>query len=115
MMYIGWQDYHNPQETGRYYEGIQKVAGPGKQDAVRLFTVPGMNHCQGGPGCDKFDKVGAMDQWVSSGKAPNELIASKLEGGKVIRTRPICAYPLVSKYKGTGSMDEAESFACVKR
>ena len=59
-----------------------------------------------------FDKVGALERWVEQGKAPDSWIASHSTDGKVDRTRPLCAYPQVAKYKGTGSIDDAANFVC---
>ena len=80
--------------------------------SVRLFMVPGMGHCGGGDGPNEFDMVTALEQWREKGKAPAEIIASKLADGSVTRTRPLCPYPQVAKYKGTGSIDQAANFAC---
>jgi feruloyl esterase len=74
--------------------------------------APGMNHCGGGDGPNSFDTLGAMEQWVENGKAPAALVASHSSEGKVDRTRPLCPYPQVAKYKGSGSVDEAASFSC---
>jgi feruloyl esterase len=71
-----------------------------------------MGHCGGGEGPNVFDKVSALEQWVEQGKAPDTMIASHMKDGKVDRTRPLCPYPQVAKYKGTGSIDEAANFAC---
>jgi feruloyl esterase len=59
-----------------------------------------------------FDKMGALEQWVEHGKAPDAMVASHVKDGKVDRTRPLCPYPQVAKYKGTGSIDDAANFAC---
>ena len=75
--------------------------------------VPGMNHCQGGPGTDTFDKMGAIESWVATGKAPETITASHLTNGKADRTRPLCQFPKVAKWKGTGSTDDAANFSCV--
>jgi len=74
--------------------------------------IPGMNHCGGGEGPNAFDKLDVITDWVERGKAPDEIIASHTADGKVDRTRPLCPYPQVAKYKGTGSIDEAVNFAC---
>jgi feruloyl esterase len=74
--------------------------------------APGMGHCGGGDGPNTFDKIGALDRWVEEGKAPDSLIASHLTGGKTDRTRPLCPYPQVAQYKGSGSIDEAANFTC---
>lgn len=112
MLYIGWTEGHNGNDVIAYYKEVLKDAQPSKRDNVRLFLVPGMNHCGGGAGCDTFEKIGVADQWLQTGKAPDEILASKVVGGKTIRTRPLCAYPKVAQYNGTGSMDEAASFTC---
>jgi len=112
MFYIGWTEGHNANDLIKYYKNVVKSA-PGKAGSVRLFANPGMNHCGGGSGCDTFEKLGTMDQWLASGKAPEVILSSKVQAGKTIRTRPLCAYPAIAKYKGTGSMDEAASFDCV--
>ena len=114
MLYVGWTEGHNANDLARYYKEVAKNAGPKAANNVRLFLVPGMNHCGGGAGCDTFEKVSVVDDWVATGKAPDELLSSKVVGGKTIRTRPLCAYPAIAKYKGTGSMDEASSFVCAK-
>ncbi len=74
--------------------------------------VPGMGHCSGGEGPDTFDKLSALEQWVEHGKAPDSLIASHLTAGKVDRTRPLCPYPQMARYKGAGSIDDAANFSC---
>jgi feruloyl esterase len=73
-----------------------------------------MGHCQGGEGPNAFDKMDVISDWVEKGKVPDEIIASHSTAGQVDRTRPLCPYPEVAKYKGTGSIDEAQNFACVK-
>jgi feruloyl esterase len=115
MIYIGWTDYHHPMELTNYYKAALKNAGGSKAaGSIRLFTIPGMDHCQGGAGCDTFEKLGTIAQWVESGKAPEQIIASKLRDGKVIRTSPLCAYPKIAKYKGTGDTEVAENFVCAE-
>jgi feruloyl esterase len=91
-----------------------KQAGPKYKDSIKLFEMPGMNHCGGGLGCDQFDKIGTIDSWVTEGKTPERIVASKLANGQPVRTRPICAWPLVSRYKGSGSEDDAASYVCAK-
>jgi feruloyl esterase len=78
-----------------------------------------MDHCAGGAGPSQFDLATALTDWVEHGKAPELIIAAHLPDGPPgphgpDRTRPLCAYPRVAKYKGTGSTDEAASFACTK-
>ncbi len=116
LMYHGWADQQVASlNSVNYFTDVVKVAGNSSAGkSIQLYMVPGMGHCQGGPGTDTFDKVAAIEQWVDTGRAPNEIVASHLTAGKVDRTRPLCRYPQVAKYKGTGSTDEASNFACVK-
>jgi feruloyl esterase len=79
---------------------------------IRLFMEPGMGHCGGGEGPNDFDKMTAIVDWVEHGKAPEMMIASHSTKGTVDRTRPLCVYPKVAKYKGSGSTDEAANFTC---
>lgn len=116
IMYAGWMDpVVPPQDNVAYYEAVAKTMGgyDKTRDFFRLFTAPGMGHCAGGPGPNQFDALTALEHWVEKGVAPAILIASSSTGGKVDRTRPLCPYPQVARYKGTGSIDEAANFACV--
>ena len=74
--------------------------------------VPGMNHCEGGSGTDTFNKMAAIDQWVTGGTARKQILASHLTNETLDRTRPLCPFPQVAAYKGTGSTDDAENFVC---
>jgi feruloyl esterase len=74
--------------------------------------VPGMAHCRGGEGPDDFDEVAVLEAWVEHGKAPDTIIASRSRDGRVERTRPLCPYPQIATYTGSGSIDEAASFVC---
>ena len=74
--------------------------------------APGMGHCGGGEGPNTFDMVGALEQWVEHGRAPDQIVASHSTSGAVDRTRPLCPYPQVAVYTGTGSIDEAANFVC---
>jgi feruloyl esterase len=114
LMYQGYSDTNLPPgNVITYYGALSKTLGTAKMaDSVRLYMAPGMNHCGGGDGPNSFDTVGAMEQWVENGKAPAALVASHSNEGKVDRTRPLCPYPQVAKYKGSGSVDEAASFSC---
>ncbi len=115
LWYHGWMDGTNPMESVKYLNAVKKTVGEAvTNEHVRLFTMPGMGHCSGGSGCDVFDKLAEIDKWVETGRAPDRIVASKVSGGKVIRTHPLCAYPTVAKYKGTGSTDDAENFVCGK-
>jgi feruloyl esterase len=74
--------------------------------------APGMAHCSGGEGPDTFDKIGTLEDWVERGNIPSRIIAAHHSSSQVDRTRPLCAYPQVAKYKGSGSIDEAANFVC---
>jgi feruloyl esterase len=116
LVYTGWADPVVPPQTAvAYYEGVMKTMGglAPTQEFFRLFMAPGMGHCAGGPGPNQFDAIGALEQWVEKGVAPSQLLATRSTGGKVERSRPLCAYPRVARYKGKGSIDEAANFACV--
>ena len=114
LMYHGWADPQvTPLNAVNYFNDVIRTVGKdaaGK--SVALYMVPGMNHCQGGPGTDTFDKMGAIEQWVAKGTAPDTILASHLTNGAVDRTRPLCPYPQVAAYEGTGSTDDAANFAC---
>jgi feruloyl esterase len=115
LIYHGWADTNiAPLNTIKYYKSVMDTLGGTSKTSnnVRLFMEPGMGHCGGGEGPNVFDKVGTLEQWVEQGKAPEKIIASHSTAGKVDRTRPLCPYPQVSKYKGAGSIDEASNFAC---
>ena len=115
LQYLGWADPGIPSESSvNYYKAVTtKLGGTANvNDSYRLFMIPGMFHCGGGDGTSSFDMVAALDQWVSSGKAPDQIPASRIRDGKVDRTRPLCPYPQVAMYKGSGSSDEAANFSC---
>ncbi len=115
LMYHGWADqFIAPENSINYYTSVLQVVGDAGRasNSIRLFMAPGMEHCRGGDGPNQFDVVSAMEQWVEKGKAPEQIIASHGTAGKVDRTRPLCPYPKVAKYKGTGSIDEAANFVC---
>ena len=115
LMTYGWADaVLQPMMGVNYYQNATAVNGPSTPDFFRLFMIPGMAHCSGGIGPDRHDPVTAIINWVEKGQAPDTIIASKVVDGTVTRTRPLCAYPQVARYKGTGSIDEAANFSCVK-
>ncbi len=96
-----------------YYNRVEAAIGrQSVQRSVRLYMVPGMIECNGGPGTDTFDMLGAMRRWVERGEAPTAVIASRVEHGQDVRTRPLCPFPQVATYVGRGSTDEASSFVC---
>jgi len=113
--YHGWSDPQiPPMSSVKYYNSVlEKMGGAGKvKDSYRLFMVPGMAHCGGGDGTSTFDMVSALEAWVEKGKAPDQIAASRVRGGATDRTRPLCPYPQVANYLGTGSTDEAKNFRC---
>ena len=111
IFYHGWADNAFPATaTINYFEQMQRAMGKQKAETfARLFLVPGMLHCSGGPGCHQADYVAALDEWVEQGKAPEKIIG---KGTNPVRTRPLCAHPKVAKYNGSGSVDDAASFNC---
>jgi feruloyl esterase len=116
ITYHGWTDQQvMPENSINYYNSVVAAVGePTVDKSYRLFLAPGMNHCSGGDGPNKFDMLGALEAWREGGKAPTAVIASHATDGTVDRTRPLCPYPEVAKYKGAGSTDEAANFVCVK-
>jgi feruloyl esterase len=115
-------------DTINWYESFRTHYGSSASDSARLFIVPGMGHSRGGPATDQYDMVDALVNWVERGVAPDSVIG-KARGAAVIapasanpdipaswapgRTRPICAYPTIAKYKGSGSIEDAANFSCV--
>jgi len=114
LMTYGWADsILQPMMGVNYYEAAVAKNGPDTNEFFRLFMVPGMAHCGGGIGPDRNDAVTAMVDWVEKGKAPASIVASRVVNNQVVRTRPLCPYPQVARYTGTGSIDEAANFRCV--
>jgi len=115
LLYHGWSDPNVPAlNTIKYYNSVVKNLGGADRaaDRIRLFLAPGMGHCSGGEGPNVFDKIGSLEHWVEQGRAPDALLASHLTDGRIDRTRPLCPYPQVAKYKGTGGTDDAANFMC---
>ena len=109
MMFIGWVNYHNPRQLIDYYErAVMEMGAERAADSIRLFTIPGMFEET------MFDKVKLLEDWVEKGTAPEGNIVSYHAAGKLLRTRPLCAYPTLARYKGTGSTDEASNFVCAE-
>jgi feruloyl esterase len=110
LMYHGWADPGVPPlaSVNYYKTAVDTLGGERKtEDSIRLFMVPGMGHCGGGEGPNRFDMMPAITAWREKGQAPERIIASRPG-----RTRPLCPYPKVAKYKGSGSIDDAENFVC---
>jgi hypothetical protein len=113
--YHGWADpILNPLMSINYYNGVLKLMGKETSKFYRLYMVPGMFHCSDGVGCDEVDWFTPLVNWVEKGIAPEELIGSHSTEGKTNRTRPICPYPKVSEYKGTGDINNAANFFCAE-
>jgi pimeloyl-ACP methyl ester carboxylesterase len=115
LMYFGWAD---PQLNARmgveYYEQVVEKMGASTGEFFRLFMVPGMFHCGGGVGTSQFDAATPLVKWAEAGTAPDRIEASRVVAGKVVRTRPLCAFPQVARYQGRGSIDDSANFTCVK-
>jgi hypothetical protein len=98
-----------------YFQKVQEHMGGSKKTSefTRLFLAPGVAHCGGGTGPAPYGQLDALLSWVEEGKAPETLTAARRDqAGTITRSRPLCQYPLVAKYKGSGSTDEATNFAC---
>jgi hypothetical protein len=133
IVYHGWEDPAIPPlRTIDYYDRVRATMGPQAVAAsLRLFMVPGMLHCLGGPGPNSFGqfaagmgdpatRVGAaLQRWVEAGIAPERILAAKRAndrdpGSEIQRTRPLCAFPNVAHYRGSGSTDDATNFDCAR-
>ena len=126
ILYHGWSDAAIPaQSTINYYRSVEKKMGAAKvAQFVRLYMVPGMQHCGGGAGANSFGQGGvaqgdpehdidaALERWVEQNVAPAEIVASGKNAGGAARTHPLCPYPQKAQYKGAGSPDDAANFVC---
>jgi feruloyl esterase len=113
LMYHGWADQLiAPGNTVNFYNGVLGKMGTKQDDWVRLFMVPGMLHCGGGPGPDQFNKMAVMERWREAGTAPEQIVAAHIANGQVDMTRPLCPYPEVAVYKGAGTTNDAANFLC---
>lgn len=103
-------------DTARWWDRLNVHSRGAAARSVRLFPVPGMNHCRGGPGTTDFDAFSALVGWVEKGAAPAEILATApSETPWPGRTRPLCSYPAVAVYQGRGDMEKASSFSCRRR
>jgi feruloyl esterase len=115
IQYHGWSDPQiSPAASTQYYTRVVDTLGHAANvpASYRLFMAPGMGHCGGGEGPNTFDMVTALEQWVEHHRPPDQVRASHATNGVVDRTRPLCPYPQVSSYTGTGSTDDAANFVC---
>ena len=130
LLYHGWNDAAiSPWNTIHYYEEVRRTVGAAAQHSVRLYMVPGMEHCSGGPGPDRFGQLGlsgapsgsanaltALETWVEQGHDPGTLLAVKLDSrrssAQPAMARPLCPYPEIAQYNGTGDPKQPQSFTC---
>jgi Tannase and feruloyl esterase len=135
IMYHGWSDAAlPPAATMDYHQRVAAKLGQQRTDSfMRTYMVPGMQHCGNGPGADSFGAVAgaladqdptrnmsaALERWVERGTAPSAIIATKYKSrtpaSGIAFTRPLCPYPAVARYKGTGNIDDATNFVCSGR
>ena len=126
LVYHGTSDpIFSSDDTTAWYDALRKANGGDASNFARFFRIPGMNHCAGGPATDQFDALTPLVAWVEQGQAPDVLQASARGAGNPgdvnadvpaawspTRTRPLCAYPKVAKYKGSGDVEQAANFTC---
>ena len=126
MVYHGTSDpIFSSDDTTAWYESLRAANGGDAGNFARFYRVPGMTHCSGGPTTDQFDMLTPLVAWVEQGQAPDSVTASARGTGNAAganvdipaswsatRSRPLCAYPKVARYKGSGSIESADSFSC---
>ncbi len=123
IIYHGWDDSAiSPLNSIDFYQQIRARVGPAADNSVRLYMVPGLAHCLGGPGPNQFDMLGQLTGWIETRKVPQDILATKyaddyamffgLPPGEPVRTRPLCPYPKTAHWTGKGSSDKAENFVC---
>ncbi|HMZ01188.1 MAG TPA: tannase/feruloyl esterase family alpha/beta hydrolase, partial [Burkholderiaceae bacterium] len=126
MVYHGVSDpVFSFDDSVTWYRNLAAANGGDARNFARLYGVPGMNHCSGGLATDQFDMLSSLVKWVEKGEAPDSVVASARGAGNAggvnaelpsswsaTRTRPLCAYPQVAKYKGSGSIEDAANFSC---
>jgi feruloyl esterase len=110
LLYAGWGDtVITPENTILYYESVLDEMGAAQDDWMRLFLVPGMGHCGGGPGPNTFDSISALEQWREHGVAPEVIEAENPQTGL---TRPLCPYPEYARYTGVGAVSDGSFWEC---
>jgi Tannase and feruloyl esterase len=126
LLYHGVSDaVFSAEDTRQWWERVNAAQGGKASEFARYFPVPGMNHCSAGPATDQFDALTPLVNWVEKGQAPSSISAAVRGAGNAAavnaelpkdwaanRTRPLCPYPSIATYKGSGSLDDAASFAC---
>jgi len=126
ITYQGINDLLNAEPLIEYVEKVERIVGGADtaDEFMRLYLVPGMNHCRGGPGVDTFDWISEVTAWVEDGKAPGTVIGYRRDGdtsipgagawpldpGTVIKTRPVYDYPYTARYSGSGDENDARNF-----
>jgi pimeloyl-ACP methyl ester carboxylesterase len=112
---ILWHGWSDPALTAlasvNYYEQVV-ARDAAASDYFRMFMMPGVLHCAGGPGPDNVDWTATIDTWVDGHRAPERLVARKVVNGEATRSRPLCPYPQHAVYSGSGSTDDERNFAC---
>ncbi len=99
----------SPLQTIKYFDAVTQKTGARADESVRLFLAPGVFHCGGGPGPSEFDRAKVIDDWVTTGKAPDRIVATKKNAPI---SRPLCPYPSLPYYAGHGDVDDPASFVC---
>jgi feruloyl esterase len=113
ILYHGWNDTAiSPSSTVNYYNSVLAKMGAKQDNWIRLFMIPGMGHCRGGPGPNQVNYMGALERWRESGVSPDHLEAFHVTNNRVDIARPLCPYPQVAQYKGIGSTNDAANFVC---
>jgi feruloyl esterase len=126
MIYHGTSDpIFSSDDTTTWYESVRAANGGDASGFARFYRVPGMTHCSGGPTTDQFDMLTPLVNWVENGVAPDGVVASARGPGNAgganvdipsawsaTRSRPLCPYPKVARYKGSGSIESVDSFSC---
>ena len=126
MVYHGVSDpIFSVDDTATWYNGVARRSGGDASNFARFFRVPGMGHCAGGPSTDQFDMISPLVAWVEQGDAPDRITASARGPGNLgavnaevpatwaaDRSRPLCPYPDVARYRGFGDVELASSYRC---
>ena len=115
LQFHGWNDQQiSPFNSINYYKSVQARLGNVMKlgDAYRLFMAPGLMHCSGGEGANQFNPTAVLEQWREFNIVPERIIAEHVTDNIVDNTRPLCPYPEVAVYKGSGSIHDAGSFSC---
>lgn len=126
VVYHGTSDpIFSSDDTQNWYDELTAANGGSAANFARFYRVPGMNHCSGGPATDQFNMLTPLINWVEKGQAPESIVASARGAGNAggvnvdlpanwagSRTRPLCPYPQVARYNGSGSQEDAVNFAC---